>query len=252
MAAGHSPLVTLQLFSVAPARLPRVLWHMATDRRRLRCTPGLRFHKSLGTGDGTTFDVRDADPTTWGLLTVWNDAAAREAFMASSSVAAAWQALGRDSLRLDLMPVLSRGAWSGTNPFLPTTRQTVARDGGPVAAITRARLRPGRAVVFWRATPPVTRTLQDAPGLLLSVAIGEAPVGVQGTVSVWRDDAALRAFAYGSAAHRRVIDDTVRIGWYAEDLFARFVVEHHTGRLHGRDPLAGTGGDTGLDGPVSH
>ena len=71
----------------------------------------------------------------------------------------------------------------------------------------------------------------------LAVGIGEAPVGLQGTFSVWSDTAALRDFAYRSAPHQQAIADTGRIGWYAEELFARFRVLSATGSYAGHDPL---------------
>ena len=227
----HAPRVRLQFFSVAPSGVGRALVHMATDVRRLRGTPGLLFVKALGTSRG--FDVRTADPTTWGLLTVWTDQTARRDFGRTSGVPAAWSALAEDECHVDLVPLRSRGAWSGSNPFLPVDQQ--ADRSGPVAAITRARLRPRRAMRFWRASPPVADAVDDAAGLLLSIGIGEAPVGLQGTFSLWRDASALTSFAYDAPAHRRVIADTARLGWYAEDLFARFAVEEAAGRIHGRD-----------------
>jgi hypothetical protein len=241
-AAPAAPEVSLHLFTVTTRRVPRALWHMAVDRLTLRSTSGLRFFKLLGTGDGTTFDVRDADPHTWGLLTVWDDEAARRAFATSSSVLRAWHALSAEQWRADLV-LMSKGSWSGADPFRPSVASGSASRGslrpdGPVAAITRARLRPRLATTFWRAVPPVTAELRRAPGLLLSLGIGEAPIGLQGTFSAWRDAGALREFAYVTAAHRRAIADTSRTGWYAEDLFARFAVERSTGTLWGGDPLA--------------
>jgi lysophospholipid acyltransferase (LPLAT)-like uncharacterized protein len=47
---------------------------------------------------------------------------------------------------------------------------------------------------------------------------------LQGTFSLWESGAALRDFAYKGAAHQKVIADTHRINWYAEELFARFEV----------------------------
>lgn len=91
-------------------------------------------------------------------------------------------------------------------------------------ALTRARLRPRRAVTFWRAISPVAAALRDAPGLLARFGIGEAPLGWQGTVSVWRNSADLVNFAYRHPQHRAAITATPVRRWYAEELFARFEV----------------------------
>ena len=107
-----------------------------------------------------------------------------------------------------------------------------------MAAVTRARLRPSRARAFWRAVPPVAADLRDQPGLRLAVGIGEAPVGLQGTFSLWDSAAALRRFAYAGAAHSAVIARTAPERWYAEELFARFGIEAADGTVDGRDPLA--------------
>jgi hypothetical protein len=68
--------------------------------------------------------------------------------------------------------------------------------------------------------------------------MGEAPLGVQGTFSLWRDAAALHAYAYEGDAHRTAIRQTAARRWYAEELFARFAVLSAAGALDGRDPLA--------------
>ena len=93
-----------------------------------------------------------------------------------------------------------------------------------VLALTRARLRPSRMVAFYRAARPVARELAAAPGLLARFGIGEAPIGWQGTISVWRDATDLTRFAYRQPEHRAVIVRTPAARWYAEELFARFAV----------------------------
>ena len=49
--------------------------------------------------------------------------------------------------------------------------------------------------------PPVAAALADQAGLLYRIGIGEAPIGLQGTFSVWRDAAAIRDFAYRLPVH---------------------------------------------------
>jgi hypothetical protein len=227
-------LVTLHLWRVEPPRVPAALLRMGRDRARVRRTPGLRFAKLLGTGDGRTFTVRDADPLRWGLLATWTSPAAARAFEERSPVSRAWRRLAAETWRADLRPVASRGTWSGRQPF---GDPVPVRSDGPVAALTRARLRPSAALGFWRAVPPVSADLRDRPGLRAAVGIGEAPIGLQGTFSLWESGAAVRRFAAG-AAHAEVVARTGPERWYAEELFARFDVVGTAGTLDGRDPLA--------------
>ncbi|MCW2498816.1 MAG: hypothetical protein JWN87_492 [Frankiales bacterium] len=218
-------LVTLHVWRVPTGKLPAALARMALDRGRARRTPGVRFAKMLGTGRG--FGLTDADPTRWAKLTVWS-------VPGPDPVATAWGRLAEETLRVDLRPLASTGRWSRREPF---GRPRTSRYDGPVAALTRARLSPRRAVTFWRAVPPVQAALQGAAGLRASLAVGEAPVGLQGTFSLWESPAALQGFAYGGA-HAEVIARTAQVGWYAEELFARFAVLGGEGTLDGRDPLA--------------
>lgn len=211
---------------------------MAVDRRRLRAVPGVRFGKLLGTGTGTSFGPTDADPTRWAALVVWDDPTAADAFD-DTPVGRAWRRIARAGVRLDLRPVSSRGEWSGARPFGDPTG---GRTDGPVLALTRARLRPTRAARFWRAVPPVTAALHDTPGLLTRFGVGEAPIGWQGTVSVWRAATDLVSFAYRHPEHRAAIDRTPAERWYAEELFARFAVRAVVGD---RTVLGWTGDDAG-------
>ena len=223
-----APLVTLHLWRVSRRDVPRALARMAVDRGRARRTAGVRFAKMLGTGDGRTFTARDADPLRWGLLTVWD-------VPGPSEVVRSWERIAQESWRVDLRPLASRGRWSGREPFGTPEPQ---RHDGPVAAITRARLNPRTALTFWRAVPPVSAVLRRSPGLLVAVGIGEAPVGLQGTFSLWSSADALRDFAHREVAHTDVVRRTSEEGWYAEELFARFAVLDSAGTLDGRDPLA--------------
>lgn len=226
-------LVTLHLWRVRPRAVPVALARMGLDRAPVRHTPGLRFAKLLGTGDGRTFTARDADPLRWGLLATWTDMASARRFE-SSPVARRWRRLAVETFRADLRPTSSRGRWSGRQPFGDPTPE---RETGPVAAVTRARLRPSRAAGFWRAVPPVSADLHTHPGLRAAIGIGEAPVALQGTFSLWDSAASLRTFAHGSAPHVDVVRRTAEQGWYAEELFARFAVVSTCGTIDGVEPL---------------
>ena len=234
MIAVVPPLVTLHLWQVPRAAVPAALVAMGRDRGRVRRTPGVRFAKLLGTGDGRTFTVRDADPLRWGLLTTWTSAEAARDFDRHSPVAASWRTLADQTWRVDLRPLASRGTWSGQQPF---GAPVPVRSEGPVAAITRARLRFRAAPAFWRSVPPVSTDLRGRPGLRAAIGIGEAPVGLQGTFSLWSSASALSDFAR-EPAHAAVVARTEPERWYVEELFARFAVVGSEGTLDGRDPLA--------------
>jgi heme-degrading monooxygenase HmoA len=233
-ASRSTPVVRLTVWGVPALRLPQAIGRMGLDRRRLRGTPGLRFAKLLGTGDGRTFTLRDADPRHWALLSVWDDDAADQRF-ATGSTHRHWDRLSDERLDVLMTPLASRGRWAGQEPFAPTADP--ARATGPVASITRARLRPSRALSFWRAVPPVSADLSTVTGLRLAIGIGEAPIGLQGTFSLWQSAGALNEWAYRRPAHRAVIDRTEPERWYAEELFARFAVRSVHGTFAGRRPL---------------
>ena len=227
-------LVTMHVWRVPRRHIPQALLRMAADRPALRRASGLRFAKLLGTGNGRTFTVRDSDPTRWALLSTWATSEAADAFERSAT-ADRWRRMAAERWRCDLVPLSSRGRWSRRQPF---GSPTATRWDGPVAAVTRARITPSRAVTFWRAVPAVSADLHDRAGLRAAIGIGEAPVGVQGTFSVWDSADALRDYAYRRPAHQAAIRRTTEERWYGEELFARFAVVASSGSLNESDPLA--------------
>ncbi|GAB93403.1 hypothetical protein [Gordonia rhizosphera] len=225
-----SPVVQLRVWGVDDV-LP-ALRRVAFGRRGLRGMPGLRFAKLLGTGSARTFTLRDADLRHWALLTVWeDDVSARSA--EQSDFLRDWCAAARSQLTVTMRPLTSRGCWSGTEPFTPANHLGSETWSGPVAAITRARLRPTRMIAFWRAVPPVAAELSRQPGVRLTLGIGEAPIGLQGTFSLWDSAQQLTDFAYRSPEHVAVIRRTAAERWYAEELFARFAVLDVEGSYEG-------------------
>lgn len=207
----------LDVWTVPSTAIGRAFWRMARDPRLLAGAPGLVFHKSLGTGAGRRFTAADADLRQWALLTVWSgdDLPLRH-------VAGKWSDIATSHTRFTLATIASHGLWDGRQPFASDPQ--AAGWQGPVAAITRARVRNRQWRAFQRAVPPVAQALADQPGILYRIGIGEAPVGLQGTFSVWRDAASMRDFAYRQPAHTAVIEQTRTTGWYSEELFARFAL----------------------------
>lgn len=222
-------IVALYFWDVKISSAPRALSHMAFDRfplLRLKRKQEISFFKLLGTGKGQTFTPRDADPTRWGLLVVLPENVVDD--FDNSKIINSWRGCASSEYRILLSPIASHGQWAGTEPFTPT--QSASWDG-KVAAITRARIAPAKNFLFWKSVPAVTQSLQNSPGLISAIGIGEAPIGLQGTFSLWENSAALRQFAYGQPAHQGAIAATAEHQWYAEELFARFAVRHERGQL---------------------
>lgn len=226
--------VTLHLWGVSGRRVPGALRRMATHRVLLRRSPGLTFGKLLGTGSGTTFDVRDADPRHWAVLAAWDSEQAAARFE-HGRVVGGWDAVAEERLVVSMRPASARGRWSRRVPF-GSPDAAAARVSGPVAAVTRARLRPTKAATFWRSVPPVAADLHHSRGVRLAIGVGEAPVGVQGTFSLWDSADALTDFAYRRSPHLAAVDRTTEVGWYAEEMFARLAVLDVAGTYRGRQP----------------
>lgn len=216
--------VTLDVWQVPRGDVPAALLRVARTSAALRRTSAITFAKVLGTGGGSTFTLRDATPRRWALVTVWAGPPARLAPYRS------WDRAAEEAWTARLDPVAARGRWSRRAPFGdPTPR----RHNGPVLALTRARIAVPKLASFWRAVPPVTADLHGSEGLLLALGVGEVPVGLQGTLSVWRDAAAMTAFTH-RAAHADAVRRTAAERWYAEELFARFALVETAGTVDGR------------------
>lgn len=232
--------VWLDVFGVRGAHRASALSFMARHRRPIRRLPEIRFAKLMGTGSGDTFTMGDADLGHWAILTVLEGdtdsaaAAAREAFL-SSRAAEQWRSISHESAHIRMRPLHSHGSWSGRQPF--DTEPIRPDPDQPVASITRARLKPRMIPVFWRAVPPVVADLREDPAVRFTLGIGEAPIGLQGTFSIWSSGRAMSAFAYRRPAHRAAIERTHELQWYSEELFARFAVESIEGTYRGRSLL---------------
>ncbi len=216
-------MIVAYFWRITPSRIPFALVAMALDRFVLQRSKNVGFYKSLGTGKGETFTPSDAEPLRWGLIAQVADI---EAFD-NSFVVKQWRKNSVNEFRAVIEPISSHGKWSKQEPFIPSVKEW----NGEVIAITRARIAWRQNFRFWRAVPPVTASLKSAPGLVAAIGIGEAPIGLQGTFSIWESPSALRDFAYRGDAHNAAIAATQRYKWYTEELFSRFAVREIRGSI---------------------
>jgi hypothetical protein len=201
----------------------------ATARHALRDVPGLRFLKVLGGGRDGGFDPLRPSPSIQGLFCVFGDDASADGFLSERGAFDAWRQRADEAFSVRLRAFSSRGSWAGT-------RLAVAADppiSGPVAALTRASIRPQRSLRFWRMQPAAERELADARGCLMSAGLGEAPLVRQMTFSVWQDIASMDAYAR-SGAHLAAIRAAAAGAFFSESMFVRFVPYDARGTWQGR------------------
>lgn len=183
--------------------------------------PGLRFGRLLGSGGGNGFAVRP-NFGVYAWLGHWDDRAAAEQFFAKHPWFQKAKHRTCDRATFYLQPTLTHGEWGGQKPFRP---EPDAYDpAGPVAVITRATIRTRKLPDFWRYVPQTSASIYDQPARLLSVGVGEYPIFMQATFSVWTSGKAMQEFAYRSEHHKEVVKLTRERNWYKEEMFTRFQV----------------------------
>ena len=218
-------ITTIYFWRIRAIFIPLAIIFMAINKIQLKRLSCVTFIKLLGTGKGESFTPRDADPFRWGMLITVSEN--QIDMLDKSFVVKSWQKICISEYRVLLKPISSHGFWSGKQPFAVDKFEWA----GKIAAVTRARIVWRKNLIFWRAVPPVTESLHQSPGLLNAIGIGEAPIGLQGTFSIWQDAASLRDFAYKGQAHSEAIRATSANQWYSEELFARFAVIQERGLL---------------------
>lgn len=204
---------------------------MARQRLSMRKLPGLTFYKLMGTGSGKTFTVRDADLNHWCVLSVWKTQEDSLAYL-TSKPARQWRKIALTEANIELEPLSAKGTWAKKSPF---GNPVPEKWDGLTAALTRASIKPRWWREFWRSVPPVSADLNSTAGLITSLGIGEAPIGLQGTFSIWETNESITAFSSKQKPHAAVIVRTHETGWYSEELFARFKVKKLSGTFAGLD-----------------
>ncbi len=226
--------VSLSLFrfpSVA-ARL-WVLGQMGAARFSLPETPGIGAWKLCGSGMGEGF-TPVPNTQVWAILATWPDQATARAQTADAPVFRRWRARASEAWSVYLSTTSTRGKWAGTEPFLADADPGT----GPLAALTRATIKPSVALKFWRRVPSISAMIGDDPNVLFKIGIGEVPLLHQVTFSIWPDAQAMAAFARKDGPHAQAINAVRQGHWFREELYARFRVLGDAGTWEGRSPLA--------------
>lgn len=217
-ATFDGPVGVVVLIEYRSAAAWRGFARLAFARFDVRRPPGLTFRRFMGSGTGGRFHPTPS-AVHQGMFLAFASGAAADRFLATSPLLAAIRRDARHVLSMRLRAYSSRGRWGGVEPF-PVVAERPAT--GPVASLTRASIRPSKALQFWRHAPPSDHALADAPGCLLAAGLGEAPLLRQATFTLWETEAAMERYAR-SGAHLEAIRAARSGRHFSEDMFTRFV-----------------------------
>ncbi|MEO1024610.1 MAG: spheroidene monooxygenase [Pseudomonadota bacterium] len=225
--------VTLSLFRFDG--LADRLWAfamMGLARPSLARVPELTFWKLCGSGTGEGFTPKP-NVGVYAILCAWPDREAAENGL-KQPIFQRYQKRSCENWTIFLAPVSSRGGWAGVAPFSASS----ALPNGPLAALTRATLKPGILMRFWSRVPDISAVIGADPNVAFKIGIGEVPLLHQVTFSIWPDTESMSAFARDAAGPHAQAIRAVREGkWFREELYARFRILGDTGTWNGESPL---------------
>jgi hypothetical protein len=224
---AHSVVVVV-LADIKPASRLWGYGRFVFGRGAARRQPGVRFAKVLGSGFDGGFGLKPS-ASRQGLLCLFDDDWAAQDFLAHSPLVTAYRDHAREYLEVRLRPFSCRGTWDGVR-FEPSVAPP---EGGPIAGLTRASIRPHLARRFWSKAPPAERSLANASGCLLAAGLGEAPLLRQATFTVWDSVASMDGYAR-TGAHLEAIRASREGNYFSESMFVRFVPEGLRGTWKGR------------------
>ncbi len=195
-------------------------------------TEGLAFGRLLGSGAGNGFGLKP-NLGVYAFVGHWASRAAADRFFAAHPW---WRNNERhltEKTTFYLEATMTHGEWGGQQPFTP---QPEKHDpNAPVAVITRATIRTRKLADFWRYVPQTSASVYNHPERKLSIGVGEYPVFMQATFSLWTSGKAMRNFAYKSKHHAEAVKLTRERDWYKEEMFTRFRILEVDGNWNGTD-----------------
>ena len=123
-------------------------------------------------------------------------------------------------------------AWDATPPERLGKYLGMDTQAAGMATLTRASIRPAKAVAFLRYAPAAQDDLKNAPGCELAMGLGEAPLVRQCTFSVWKDTPSIMDYAH-TGAHQQAIAAAYKNDFFSESMFVRMRVLRREGQWSG-------------------
>lgn len=204
---------------------------MGAARFSLPRVKGIGFWKLCGSGTGEGF-TPIPNTAVYAILASWPDLETAKRQVAQSRLFKRYHAMSAESWSLFLNPISARGEWAHQTPF------TVQDDSGsgPIAALTRATVKPSVALKFWGQVPNISKVIGADPNVMFKIGIGEVPLFHQITFSVWPDTDSMANFARKDGPHAQAIRAVREGSWFREELYARFRVAGEAGSWEGQSP----------------
>lgn len=198
---------------------------MGLAPKQLEPVQGLSFFKLLGSGGKKGFSILP-NFNVYGMLAIWDNEKMADNFFKGHNLFQEFLEKTTSIWTVFMHTAKAHGKWDGHSPFLKVRDY----DRSELTAVmTRATIHTKQLWRFWRYVPPVSKSIDNFPGCLFSIGVGELPLVQQATFSLWESGEAMESYAYKSAYHKDVVKQTRKLGWYKEELFARF----HPYRLEG-------------------
>ena len=190
------------------------------------------FWKLCGSGSDEGFTPRP-NTAVYAILCVWPDQKTAERVIREHPIFLRYQRFANENWTIYLGTTSVRGQWSGISPF----HAEHAVNGGPIAALTRATIKPSILMKFWGQVPAISNVIGSNKDVMFKIGVGEVPFLHQITFSIWPDTKSMAAFARNDGPHARAIKAVRKGLWFQEELYARFNVIQTTGSWNGNDPL---------------
>lgn len=209
-----------------------VLGMMGAARLPLARMEGLEFYKLCGSGVGEGFTPRP-NWGVWAILCTWENETIARQQLDTHPLFDRYRRRATEHWTLFLHTTSARGEWSGKNPFMPVSEP----QSGPLAALTRATIKPKTASRFWSRVPDISDVIGTDPNVIFKIGIGEVPWLHQVTFSIWPDTKTMAEFARRDGPHARAIQAVRDGAWFREELYARFTIAGDTGSWGGQSPL---------------
>jgi spheroidene monooxygenase len=230
--APDCPIVTISFFrfSTARARL-WALYMMGRARFDLPHVPGIGFWKLCGSGTGEGFTPLP-NTAVYAILAAWPNEETARRQLTHARIFDRYRNRASEDWTVILETASARGHWSGLS-----FAQTGKPIDGPLAALTRATVKPAVALKFWGRVPDISRMIGADRNVAFKIGIGEVPLLHQVTFSIWPDTKSMAAFARDSGPHAAAIRAVRDGNWFAEELYARFAILGEIGTWCGASPL---------------